>query len=134
MGPHDAATIGLGQFTRMQRLGHGTDLVHFEQEAVAGLLTDSLFNSLRVGDCEIIPNHLDAGTSCGLLAGFSVFLVKGVLHGHHWIFPDEGFMQVRHLVGCYLLESSGDLKSRSYLLDQKNSEATMPMQMKTWSD
>lgn len=36
MGPHDVATTELGQLTRMQRLGHRADLVHFEQEAVVG--------------------------------------------------------------------------------------------------
>lgn len=81
------------------------------------MTTDSLGKSLRAGHCEIIPNHLDACSSCELLPGFPVFLVKGVLHGHHWIFPDEGFMQVGQLVGCDPLESSGDLKSRSDLLE-----------------
>lgn len=81
------------------------------------MTTDSLGKSLRADDCEIIPNHLDACSSCELLPGFPVFLVKEVLHGHYWIFPDEGFMQVGQLVGCDLLESSGDLKSRSDLLE-----------------
>lgn len=81
------------------------------------MTTDSPGKSLRVGHCEIIPNHLAACTSCELLPGFPVFLVKEVLHGHHWIFPDEGFMQVGQLVGCDLLESSGDLTSRSDFLE-----------------
>ena len=70
-------------YSRLQRLGHGADLVHFEQEAVAGLLTDGLGDPLRVGHREIVPNHLDACTSGELPPGFPVILVKGVLDGHH---------------------------------------------------
>nr|XP_006986965.3 bifunctional enolase 2/transcriptional activator-like [Peromyscus maniculatus bairdii] len=100
MRHHDAPTIGLGQLTRLQRLGHRANLVHFEQEAVAGLLTHSLGNPLRVGYCEIIPNHLDACTGCELLPGLPVILVEGVFNGHHWIVPDEGLIQVSQLVRC----------------------------------
>lgn len=66
-----------------ERLGHRASLVDFEQEVVAGLLTDSLGNPLRVGDCEVIPKHLDAGAGCELLPGLQVLLIKGVIDGHH---------------------------------------------------
>lgn len=63
------------------RLINRTDPVHTGQEAVAGLLSRSLDNPLRAGYCEIIPNHLDACTSCELLPSFSVILVKGSSKG-----------------------------------------------------
>lgn len=47
--------IGLGQFTHLQRRGHGADLVHFKQEAVAGLLSHRLDNLLTVGHVRSSP-------------------------------------------------------------------------------
>jgi hypothetical protein len=67
------------QLTLLQRLVHRVDLVHFEQEAVAGLLAHSLGNPLSVGHYEVIIHHLDARTSTEL---WPVFLVKGVFNGH----------------------------------------------------
>jgi len=100
MGHHDTPAIGLGQLTRLQRLGHRANLVHFEQEAVAGLLACSLGDPLRVGHCEVIPHHLDACSSCELLPSIPVVLVKGIFNGHHWVVLDEGLVQVSQLVGC----------------------------------
>ena len=77
VGHHDAPAIGLGQLTRLQGLGHGADLVHFVQEAVAELLALGLGNPLRVGHCEVITHHLDARTSRELLPGAPVVWSKG---------------------------------------------------------
>ena len=92
MGHYDAPVIELGQLTRLQRLGHRADLVHFEQEAVAGCLVCSLGTLPRVGHCEIIPYHLGACTSCELLPGIPVVLDKGVFNGHHWVVLNEGLL------------------------------------------
>ena len=44
MEHHDGPDIGLGQLTRLHSLGHRTDLVHFEKEAVAGIRPEMAVN------------------------------------------------------------------------------------------
>lgn len=90
MEHHDGPDIGRGQLTRLHSLGHRTDLVQFEKEAVAGILAHSLGNPFRTGDCKVIPHHLDACTSCELLPSFPVIVVKEVFNRHYWVLLDKG--------------------------------------------
>lgn len=68
--------------SRLQGLGDRADLVDLEQQAVAGLLGHTLGDALRVGDCEVVTHHLDAGAGCEVGPCLPVILVKGVLDGH----------------------------------------------------
>lgn len=43
---------------RLDGLGHGADLVHFEQQTVAGLLVDGLLDPLRIGHCQVVTDDL----------------------------------------------------------------------------
>lgn len=69
--------------SRLQGLCDGADLVDFEQQAVAGLLGHTLGDAFRVGDCEVIAHHLNAGAGCEIGPCLPVILVKGILNGHH---------------------------------------------------
>lgn len=49
--------------SRLDGLCDRANLVNFEQQAVAGLVVHSLQNAPRVGDCQIISNHLCEDTT-----------------------------------------------------------------------
>lgn len=70
--------------SRLQGLCNGADLVDFEQQAVARLLSHTLGDALGVGDSEVITHHLNARAGCEVGPCLPVILVKGVLNGHHY--------------------------------------------------
>lgn len=72
------------QHSRLQGLRDGADLVHFEQQAVAGFLGHALADAFGVGDREVVAHHLNAGAGCKIGPRLPVILVKGVLDGHHY--------------------------------------------------
>lgn len=69
---------------RSDGLGHGADLVDFQQQTVAGFHIHSLANTIWVGHSQIIANHLDVCASCEVCPGRPVILVEGILYGNHW--------------------------------------------------
>lgn len=50
---------GARRHSRLDGLSHGANLVDLQQQAVAGLLLNSLGDPLGVGDREVIPHDLD---------------------------------------------------------------------------
>lgn len=69
--------------SRLQGLSDRADLVHFEQQAVAGFLGHTLGDAFGVGDREVVAYHLNAGAGCKIGPRLPVILVKGILDGHH---------------------------------------------------
>lgn len=69
--------------SRLQGLSDRADLVDFKQQAIAGLFGHTLGDAFRVGDCEVITHHLNAGAGCEIGPCLPVILVKWVLNGHH---------------------------------------------------
>lgn len=110
---------GLAQLAHLKRYGHRANVVPTEQEAVAGFLTHSLGNVLQVCHCEIVLYHLHYCTGSELLWSFPVILVIKVFNRHHWVVSDERLDNFSGVT--YLLESSGNLKFRSYVPHLKNS-------------
>lgn len=55
LAQRNSAALG---FLRLDGLGDGADLVHFEQQAVAGLLLHGLLDPLWVGDSQVISYDL----------------------------------------------------------------------------
>lgn len=45
--------------SRLDGFSHRANLVDLQQQAVTGLLFNSLSNPLGVGDCEVISHNLD---------------------------------------------------------------------------
>lgn len=69
---------------RLQGLGHRTNLVHFEQQTVAGLLLHCFGDALGVSHSQVVPNHLNVCSVCKAGPGLPVILVKGILNRHHF--------------------------------------------------
>jgi hypothetical protein len=51
---HDAPSSGEGIFGGLNSFGDGADLVDFEEEGIAGLELDGLFDERGVGDSQVI--------------------------------------------------------------------------------
>lgn len=79
---------------RLYGLGDRADLVHFEQQAVAGSLLSSFLYSLGVGHRQVIPNNLDPHLGRQARPGLPVILVKRVLDGHHWKWKRRGLLLI----------------------------------------
>ncbi len=58
---HRELTVGLAEVVGGDGLGDGADLVHLEEQAVAGLLVDGGLDPLGVGDGEIVTDDLNVG-------------------------------------------------------------------------
>ena len=58
VGDHDAPAGIHRHLSGLDGLGEGTNLVHLQQESVAGLLVQSGLDSSGVGDQEIVSNNL----------------------------------------------------------------------------
>mmetsp|Transcript_1198 Transcript_1198/g.1952 ORF Transcript_1198/g.1952 Transcript_1198/m.1952 type:complete len:200 (+) Transcript_1198:729-1328(+) len=84
MGRHHTPTVLLGQLHCIDRLGDGTNLVHFEEKGIACLLLGRLVDAADIGDQQIISNHLDvlANRCRELRIASPVILIEGVFDGH----------------------------------------------------
>ena len=82
---------------RLDRLRDGTDLVHLEEETVAGLLLDRSLDAERVGDREVVADDLDAGLAGEVAPRLPVVLVEGVLDRHDRVLLDVAEVKVRKL-------------------------------------
>jgi hypothetical protein len=51
---HDTPAIGVGVLGGLNGLSQGTNLVDLEKKSVAGLELNSLLDTERVGDCQVI--------------------------------------------------------------------------------
>lgn len=69
--------------SRLKGLGDGSDLVDFEQQAVAGLVRHGFSDTLGVGHGEVITHHLDASAGSEVGPSLPVILVKWILNGDH---------------------------------------------------
>lgn len=74
---------GSGLHLRLDGLRDRSNLVDFEQKAVAGLLFNSSFNALGVCHCQVISHYLNPHIGRELGPGLPVILVKGILDGDH---------------------------------------------------
>ncbi len=72
------------KYLRLKGLSDGSDLVDFEQQAVAGLVRHGFSNALGVGHSEVITHHLDVSAGSEVSPGLPVILVKWILNGDHW--------------------------------------------------
>lgn len=63
MGNHDTPVGGIGILGSLYGLRERTDLVHFEQQGIAGLELDGFLDENRVGDSQIVAGriYLSAG-------------------------------------------------------------------------
>lgn len=68
---------------RLDGLCDRSNLVDFEQEAVAGLLFNSSLNALGVRHRQVISHYLNPHIGRELRPGLPVILVKGILNGDH---------------------------------------------------
>lgn len=68
---------------RLDGLCDRSNLVDFEQEAVAGFLFNSSLNALGVRHCQVISHYLNPHIGGELSPGLPVILVKGILNGDH---------------------------------------------------
>lgn len=71
---------------RSQRLANCSNLVDFQQQAVAGFFLHSFANAARVGHREVVSNHLDVCAFSEAGPGRPVILVEGILNGNHCVF------------------------------------------------
>lgn len=71
---------------RSQRLGDCSDLVDFQQQAVAGFFLHSFADASGVGHREVVSNHLDVCAVSEAGPGRPVILVEGILDGNHCVF------------------------------------------------
>lgn len=69
--------------SRLDGLRDRSNLVDFEQEAVAGLLFNSSLNALGVCHRQVVSHYLNPNIGCELGPGLPVILVKGILNGDH---------------------------------------------------
>lgn len=70
--------------SRLQGFSNATNLVDFEQQAVAGLALHCFSNAFRVGDSKIISHHLNICAVSEICPGLPIILVKGVFNRDHW--------------------------------------------------
>ena len=89
VGDHSAPALGLGHVVSLDSLGDAANLVHLQQETIAGSLVNSSGDSLGVGHQQIISNNLDAGAGGQLGVSFPVILVKWILDTDHGVVLDE---------------------------------------------
>lgn len=75
MRDHGAPTILLSQQVSINGLCNRANLVHLQQETVAGLLLDSCSNALGVGHSQVITHNLDVGAGGHLGPVFPVILM-----------------------------------------------------------
>ncbi len=68
---------------RLQGFGNTSDLVDFEQQAVASLLLHCVSNAFGVGDSKVISHHLYVRAVGKIGPGLPIILIKGVLNGDH---------------------------------------------------
>ena len=59
MGNYRRITCSLGHLHRFVGLGQGSDLVHFDQDAVANFLINSLLQTFGVGDKQVVTDDLE---------------------------------------------------------------------------
>lgn len=71
------------KYLRLKGLSDRSDLVDFEQQAVAGLVRHGFSNTLGVGHSEVITHHLDVSAGSEVGPGLPVILVKWILNGDH---------------------------------------------------
>ena len=83
-------------------LGHGADLVEFDQRRIAGLLLDRPGDEAGVGDQVVVADDLDLVAQRGRHALETVPVVLGVsvLDGDNGIFRDPGLEQCGHFPGA----------------------------------
>mmetsp|Transcript_54085 Transcript_54085/g.136063 ORF Transcript_54085/g.136063 Transcript_54085/m.136063 type:complete len:475 (-) Transcript_54085:104-1528(-) len=105
VGDHDAPSVLLRDFARLDGLGDGADLVDLEEEGVACLGVEGLLDALDVGDEEVVADDLDllAEVLGHLGVALKVVLVEGVLYRHHRVLVAELLVHVRQLVAADLL-------------------------------
>ena len=91
VGDHDSESVVLAEKCTFNWLGDAADLVHIEEEGVAGLFVDCLLDSGGVGDEEVIADDLDLFSDFGseFSVGFPVILIEGVFDGNNWVFGDQ---------------------------------------------
>lgn len=78
--------VGIYTGLRSQRLANCSNLVDFQQQAVAGFLLHSFANAARVGHREVVSNHLNICAVSEVGPGRPVILVEGILDGNHCVF------------------------------------------------
>lgn len=81
---------------RSQRLANCSNLVDFQQQAVAGFFLHGFANAARVGHCEVVSNHLDVCAFSEVGPGLPVILVKGILDRNHCVFFVGREINCRH--------------------------------------
>ena len=58
MRHHGAPTVLLGRVERVDGLAYRTDLIDLQQQTVGGLQLDSLVNTFRIRDGQIVTHDL----------------------------------------------------------------------------
>lgn len=74
-------------------------MVDFQEESIASLLFDGLFDSAWVGDEEIISDNLDVLSNEGVHLGISspVILIEGIFNGDNGVLLDESLIELSEL-------------------------------------
>mmetsp|Transcript_51016 Transcript_51016/g.119606 ORF Transcript_51016/g.119606 Transcript_51016/m.119606 type:complete len:386 (+) Transcript_51016:757-1914(+) len=104
VGDHDTPASKLGHACCLDGLRHRPDLIHLQQQGIAGLAVQGLLHALGVGDQEVVSNNLDGLTHLGLELGvrLPVVLIKGILNGHERVLADPILVVRDHLLRCLL--------------------------------
>ncbi|OEI69359.1 phosphopyruvate hydratase [Curtobacterium sp. ER1/6] len=97
--------VALRQGDGVERLGQRADLVHLDQDRVAGLLVDAPLQTLRVRDVQVVADELQLGAELGgqVLPALPVVLGQGVLDGDEGVVRDEVGEVPRELLARELL-------------------------------
>lgn len=100
MRNHDTPTCGLTHVGSLDTLSHGTYLVNLQQESVTPLLVDTLLDTFRVCNKEIVTDNLDlvSHKSCHLLIGHKIILIKWILNADNGIVIDHVFVEINSLI------------------------------------
>mmetsp|Transcript_79159 Transcript_79159/g.173575 ORF Transcript_79159/g.173575 Transcript_79159/m.173575 type:complete len:466 (-) Transcript_79159:120-1517(-) len=101
---HDAPTVLLAQLHSLDGLANRADLVHLQEEGVAGLVLDGLLHSADVGDGQVVTNNLArlADGSGELGPGSPVVLVERVLDGDDRVVLDKACVELGQLLARHL--------------------------------
>mmetsp|Transcript_27136 Transcript_27136/g.46780 ORF Transcript_27136/g.46780 Transcript_27136/m.46780 type:complete len:319 (-) Transcript_27136:276-1232(-) len=99
MADHDTVPGGLGHLAGIDAFENRADLVHLEQQGIAGLLLDGCLDALGVCDKKVVTDNLSLLADLGseLDVRVPIILVEGIFDGNNWEIGNEGLVQFNHL-------------------------------------
>mmetsp|Transcript_27595 Transcript_27595/g.60369 ORF Transcript_27595/g.60369 Transcript_27595/m.60369 type:complete len:366 (-) Transcript_27595:454-1551(-) len=100
---HHTPASSLGHADGLNGLGHGTNLVHLEQQGVDALSLNAPLHAAGVRDQHVITHNLTQVLRGEPGSGLPVVLLKGVLNTYDGVLLAEVAVQVQHLSGGLLL-------------------------------